>query len=126
MRYDGTLLAIDLPDDADADEITAILDTHYPGYSRLVDPESVRAARRAMKDLPGWATWSAADVAGHVDGVLQGRNKAEIEAWVEANVASIATAKTALKLVGGELVELRQICAAMAQAIIYLRDVVIG
>lgn len=45
--------------------------------------------------MPGWATWT----------------DAEAEAWIEANVTDLASAKTALK--------------AMAKAIVYLRNVTI-
>jgi hypothetical protein len=48
-----------------------------------------------MKSLPGWATWTAV----------------EAEAWIETNVTSLATAKTAL--------------GAMAKALIYLRDMAV-
>lgn len=49
-------------------------------------------AKTGMKNLPGWATWTAT----------------QAEEWIEGNVTSLATAKTALK--------------ALAKAVIYLRD----
>jgi hypothetical protein len=53
------------------------------------------AAKTDFEDLPGWASWTAA----------------EAEAWIEDNVVNLASAKTALK--------------AMAKAIVFLRNIVI-
>lgn len=58
-------------------------------YPDLLAPES---AKGDFEALPGWATWSAA----------------EAVAYIEANVTTLATAKTVME--------------RMAQAIVYLRD----
>jgi len=37
----------------------------------------------------------------------------------------LASARTALKLIGGELVDLRNICEKLALAVMYLRDIAV-
>lgn len=87
----------------------------------------VLAGHRAKIDfskLPGWAAWTGEEAADYISqDVLAGMTKVEIDAWVETNVTNLATAKTALKLIGSELVDLREICQNLARAVMYLRDI---
>lgn len=70
--------------------------TYEPSDEVIFPDETAKeTAANEFENLPGWATWSAL----------------EAENWVETNVTSLATAKTALK--------------AMAKAIVFLRDRVI-
>lgn len=59
------------------------------------DKTAQEQAATDFEAMPGWATWTAQEVA----------------AWVDANVTNVATARTAIR--------------ALAQAIVYLRDRVI-
>lgn len=59
------------------------------------DKSAITTAKNEFQDLPGWAMWTDAEAA----------------AWIEQNVNSLAEAKQVLK--------------KMAQAVIYLRDIVI-
>lgn len=75
-------------------------ETGQPADVAIID--SVTAAplpqddgREGFQNLPGWATWTAT----------------EAEAWINANVTDLASAKTALK--------------SMAKAIIHLRNIAI-
>jgi hypothetical protein len=74
-----------------------LLGNRYVSGGEVIFPDMIapEAAKGDFENLPGWATFTAA----------------EAEAWIETNVTSLATAKTALK--------------AMSKAIVYLRDVVI-
>jgi hypothetical protein len=84
-----------------------------------------REARRLFDSLPNWATWSGQEAADYIHAnVLSGMTPDQVEAWVNANVTTLATAKTGLILVGRELADLRDICEKQAQAILFLRDVV--
>lgn len=84
------------------------------------------AAATELANLPGWATWSGAEAAAYINNkVLSGMTPDQVEAWVNANVTKLTTAKTAVILVGRELAELRAVCEQMARAIMYLRDVAI-
>lgn len=73
---------------------------HYtyatPGEVIYPDTDAPEQAADDFEALPGWATWTGQEAAD----------------WIDANVVDLASAKTAL--------------TRMAQAIVYLRDVVIG
>lgn len=59
------------------------------------DPAAVDVAKEGFEAMPGWASWTPAEAA----------------AWIDANVTDLATAKQAL--------------GRLAEAVIYLRDIVI-
>jgi hypothetical protein len=70
---------------------------NYATAGEIIYPDTA-APEQAASDfgnLPGWATWTAA----------------EATAWIDANVVDLASAKTTLE--------------AMAKAIVYLRDMVL-
>jgi predicted RNase H-like HicB family nuclease len=76
------------------DEIQAVIDAHVP--DPLYFPEDVERERRQQADvdiaaIPGWATWTAQ----------------EAQDWIDANVTSLASARTALKAMARMLVALR-------------------
>jgi hypothetical protein len=82
-------------------------------------------ARQLFESLPDWATWTGQQAADYIHAnVLSGMTPDQVEAWVNANVTTLAMAKTGLILVGRELADLRDICERQAQAILFLRDVV--
>lgn len=92
----------------------------------LADEQVAQAAKATFRNLPNWATWTAAEASAYIEGdVLGGWTKAELDSYVDTNVSSIATARTALKQVGEELIDMRAICERLAEAVIYLRDVAI-
>lgn len=69
----------------------------YLGIGEHVYPDEDVQTQAVIdfENLPGWATWTAAEAA----------------AWIDANVSDLASARSPL--------------AKMAQAIVYLRDIVI-
>lgn len=81
------------------DTQTYILEAHQDNGAWVLDgftaDEDRDLGREAIKDLPGWATWT----------------DEEAEAWVESNVTNLATAKTAIK--------------ALARMAVFLRDSVL-
>jgi acetylornithine deacetylase/succinyl-diaminopimelate desuccinylase-like protein len=86
---------------------------------------AAETARGDFRNLPDWATWTGQQAADYIHAnVLSGMTPGQVEAWVNANVTTLATAKTGLILVGRELADLRDICERQAQAILFLRDVV--
>jgi len=92
-------------------------------------PGGVWQTREDFHKLPGWATWTGQQASDYIRGaVLNGMNKAEVEAWVDANITGTTVTqlrtqtKAALKQIGGELIDLREIAQKLAQAIMYLRD----
>ena len=130
MSYnsDSSLLSLNVPDNADENAILEIIDNH-DATARLyttLNWQDVMQIRSDFLNMPDWATWTAQDAIDFITGdILNGMSKTEIENWIDVNVTTLATAKDALKLVGGELVELRTITTKLAQAIIYLRDLVV-
>lgn len=109
LRFRTFALKVDLPADwgtmTRADKIAwgkAYLADHlsqetYLSAEEIVypDEDATDAGKLDFENLPGWATWTAAEAGD----------------WIDANVVDLASAKTALR--------------AMAKAIIYLRDVTI-
>lgn len=73
-----------------------ILEAHREGNSWILDnftgDDERDAGRGEVRNLPGWATWTAT----------------EAETWINDNVTDLASAKVALK--------------AMAKMLVYLRD----
>lgn len=79
-------------------------------------PGSVWQTREDFHKLHGWATWTGQQASDYNRGaVLNGMNKAEVEAWVDANITGTTVTqlrtqtKAALKQIGGELIDLREI-----------------
>lgn len=94
--------------------------------TRQTDQQQERAAKVEFRSLPQWATWTPQQGREYVHGaVLSGQTADEVEAWINTNVTSLATAKTALILLARNLVTLREIVATIALAVLYLRDVAI-
>ena len=76
--------------------------------------------------MPNWATWTPDEGRQAVQAnVLNGYDKAQLDAYIDTNVSNIASAKTALKLLGEAVIDLREIVGVMAQAILLLRDIVV-
>lgn len=102
----------------------------YHGEPVTVNPPgSVWQTREDFHKLHGWATWTGQQASDYNRGaVLNGMNKAEVEAWVDQNITGTTVTqlrtqtKAALKQIGGELIDLREIAQKLAQAIMYLRD----
>lgn len=124
----GHILILNVPDDTDENELLQVIDAHDPTariYTAL-NWQDVLNARLFFMQMPDWSTWTPEQASTYIhDNVLAGMTREEVEAWVDTNVTSLATAKTALKLIGDELVDLREICMRMAYSIMLLRDVAI-
>jgi len=125
-NYDNWMLSLFVPDNADDMLLNQIVTTHDPSAVMAVDWAAVQMARMEFMNLPNWATFTSAEAVDAVNSaVLSGWTKTQVEEWVDATVTTLATAKTALKLVGDELVDLREICKKFAQMLMFLRDIVI-
>lgn len=83
--------------------------------------------------LPDWVkTATAADVSAYVtNNVWQGYTKAQVNAWIDANITGTTVVQlrtqiiAALKLVAGAIIDLRDLMAIEARLIVYLRDLVL-
>jgi len=123
------------PNDANEEEVQVVIDAHDPEalstneqneVYREEDEAEAQDAKDNFRVIPNWATWTPEEAEQHVhDTVLSGMDITQIEAWIDGNVNDLASARTALKLIGGELVDLRNICEKLALAVMYLRDIAV-
>lgn len=102
------------------------------GFSSVIDndwEETVLAesnARTGWKDLGDWSTWTPQEAQDYVTAeILNGWDKATANQWIDDNVDDIASAKSALKLIAGNLITLRSIVGVIAKVILYIRDILI-
>lgn len=126
---------ITVPNNADENDIQAVIDAHDPNALSNGEQDQVyrdenevlaQTSKTSFRNIPNWATWTPTEGETYVhDTVLSGMDVAQIEAWIDTNVTSLAEAKDALKLIGGELVDLRNICEKLALAVLYLRDITV-
>jgi len=122
------ILTLYVPDNADELEVKIIIDNHDPQAisAPSTDWAGILQARRDFLNLPNWSTWTVQQTIDFIhNDILSGMDKTQLESWVNTNVTSLATAKTALILIGQELIDLREICEKLAQMLIYLRKIVI-
>jgi len=77
--------------------------------------------------LPEWVkTGTAEDAETYITGqILNGQTKAEIEAWIDANVNSLADAKVALKQIASALIAMRGLFILISKLLLFIRDLVI-
>lgn len=110
---------------AQAEAVIAAHDPDAPTPTEQ-DERQAQAARTDFRTLPQWATWTPDQAKTYVAAnVLTGQSKAEVDAWIDANVTSLATAKNGLKLLGAAILDLRAIVGALAYAILLLRDIAV-
>lgn len=110
-------------------QIQTIIDNHVPDtlyFQRDINRETVSSSKTDFKNLPNWATWTGPEAADFVhNDVLSGMDKTQVDAYIDANITDLASAKDVLKLLAEEVVDLRNIVEKAAQAIMYLRDITI-
>jgi len=124
--YDDWILKLFVPDAADEVVLTQLVVAHDPNVALVIDWDAIKNARIAFMALPEWATFSAQEASDAVSNrVLNDWTKQEVDDWINTNVISLATAKTALQLVAAELVNLREINKRFAEMLVLLRDVII-
>jgi hypothetical protein len=83
-------------------------------------------AQSGLTHLPNWATWSAGEAESFVhDNIFAGLDLAAVEAQIDAAPATIAGMKALLKQTAGAILSIRTILEALAQAVIFLRDLVL-
>lgn len=106
-------------------EIEAVLSTPAAA-NELTDLSATRAARGEFMKLPNWATWTSAEAQAYVrSSILSGQNQTQINAYIDATVTNVAGARTALKQIAASLIAVRVILEALAQAVIFIRQLVV-
>lgn len=90
------------------------------------DELEVSTAKMDFRQFPDWATWTPQQASDYVnDNILSGMDKVAIDAWIDTNVTSLTTAKTALKLLAEAIVDIRGVLKAIARAVIFLRIIAV-
>lgn len=85
------------------------------------DPSAV------LHELTQWSTWTPQQAGDYVQrNILNGMDQAGVDAWIDANVTSLATARTGLKMLAGAILNTRTILKIIATAIIYFRMIVLA
>lgn len=126
--YIDGVLTLNVPDNADELLIKQVLDMYDPsvGIYTPLNWEDIVLLRNKFMQMPDWSTWTPEEASTYIhDNILSGMTRTDLETWVDTNVTNITTAKTALKLLGDEVIDLREICMKMAYSIMILRDVII-
>ena len=96
-----------------------------PGEEWIADETAV-SSRTGWKDLGNWSTWEAQQAQDYVNAEIRnGWDKTTIDDWIDSNVTNIATAKTALKLLAGNIITIRAILGIISKVILYIRDILI-
>ena len=117
-----------VPDVSDEQAISLVVNAHDPNVlspGEIVG-QDIEAAVTGFKNLPNYATWTPTEAEDYVhDNVLNGWNKTEADAWIDANVTNLAEAKTALKLIAGALIDIRNILSQIVKIIMWLRNIII-
>lgn len=125
---DVQLLFLQVPDEADTAAVQAVIDAHdAAGVSQFETAlQKLAAANSGFKLLQTWATVTPS--AGYdfvVNNVFAGQTEAQVSAWIDLNVTTLAQAKTALKQSAAAIIALRDMEARLAQGLLYLRDLII-
>ena len=117
-----------VPDDAIEEEINVVVTAHNPDELSIAEVinKEITDSYTGFRNIPNWAPWTPREAEDFVHSdILNGMTKAEVEVWIDANVTTLATARNALKLIGGELIDLRNICEKLALSVMYLRNIIV-
>jgi hypothetical protein len=80
-----------------------------------------------LHELAQWSTWTPQQAGDYVQGnILNGMDQAGVDAWIDANVTSLATARTGMKMLAGAILNTRAILKIIATAIVYFRMIVLA
>lgn len=84
------------------------------------------SAKSSFANLPNWATWSSLDASNYINqNILNGMTQAQVDAYINSNAINISGINTVLHQIGTALINIRTILSYMAQAIIFIRNLVI-
>lgn len=91
--------------------------------------DAIAVALDGFNGLPEWSTWTYSEARDGVRSrIFNGWTQIQVDAWIDStatNAAGIAGVRVALKQVGAAILAIRTILEAMAQAIVFLRDLVV-
>jgi len=91
----------------------------------VTDTETNAVTKYAQ--LPEWAkTGTAEDAEIYINNqIFSGQTEAEINAWIDSSVTSLAQAKVALKQIASALIAMRGLFILTSKLLIFIRDLAI-
>jgi len=126
MDYTGSSLKIYLLKGIDISEADEIIRYHDSTAAKPIDWDGIKTARNAFMSLPNYASWTPEEAEAWINGdIFSGQTQAEVDAWIDANVTTLATAKTGLKMLAKEIIDLREIAQKTAYMLMLLRNIVV-
>lgn len=125
-NYSGGILTIIFFSAVDAAIINYVIKNHDATAAHPIDWKTIIAAKNKWMALPNYATWTAEEAEAYIESqIFSGWTQAQIDLWIDTNVTNIATAKTALKTLTVEIMDLKEIVKKTAYLLMLLRDIVV-
>ena len=89
--------------------------------------ENEDTARTGWKDLGDWiVTFTPDEAELYVrNQIFDGIEPSALDIWIDTNVTDLASARTALKFIGANIMTIRTILGIIAKVILYIRDILI-
>ena len=89
--------------------------------------ENETIARTGWKDLGDWiVTFTPDEAELYVrNQIFDGIEPSALDTWIDTNVTDLASARTALKFIGANIMTIRTILSIIAKVILYIRDILI-
>ena len=126
IDYFGGELTLYVPDAAIEADVDTVVKNHDASAAKPIDWPMIIEAKNAFLDLPNYATWTPQEAADWIhNDVLSGWGETEINAWIDTNVTTLATARTGLKMLSKEIIDLRETEEKLAYMLMLLRNIVI-
>ena len=97
-----------------------------PGEEWIADETAV-SSRTGWKDLGDWiVTFTPDEAELYVrNQIFDGIEPSALDIWIDTNVTDLASARTALKFIGANIMTIRTILGIIAKVILYIRDILI-
>lgn len=124
--YEASTLKLFVPDNTDTEQVDAVIIMHDASAAKPLDWPGIIVAKNKWINLPNYATWTAEEAEEYIiSQIFGGWTQAQIDDWIDTNVTTLATAKTAMKSITAEIVDIREITSKMGYLLMLLRDIVV-
>jgi len=126
ISYSGSNLSVFCPDDTVDTDVDDVIKLHDSTAAKPIDWEMIALAKNAFMNLPSYATWTPEEAEAWIENdIFGGQTEEQINTYIDTNVTTIATARTALKLVAKEVLDLKEIVKKEAYLLMLLRNIVV-
>jgi len=117
-----------VPDGTNEVAVAAVINAHDPNVLSTGEVIGLRTeeAITGFRNLPDYATWTPEEAEQNcIDAVLNGWDKTQTDAWIDSSVTNIASAKTVMKRLAGDMIVLRNILSKVVKMMMWLRNIII-